>query len=97
MKYYIDENNLKEILNEVFFESDKDIPSIIDIYKDKYNRIKDFPEDILLNEEYKDIGYVDIKNVEDFKEEMIIKLDCIWLDQVEDKLKKVLNEYNEIY
>ena len=95
MKYYIDEDNLKEILSEVFFESNKGIPSIIDIYKDKYSKIKDFPEDILLNEEYKDIGYVDIKNPKEFKEEMIVKLDCMWLDQVEDRLKEVLRDYDE--
>lgn len=98
MKYYIDEDNINYILSEVFFESPQGIPSIIDIYKDKYSKIKDFPEDVLLNKTYEDTAYhVDIKNAEEFKEEMITRLDCMWLDQVENRLKEVLRDYNDSF
>lgn len=91
-RYCIDENDITDLISDVLFGEYK----LLDEYKDKFNKIKDIPEDILFNTEYADDRNVYIDGIENFKEEMTTRLDCIWADKVEEEFRRLLPIYEMI-
>ena len=89
MKYCIDEKDLNSIVSEVLYEG-KD--PLIEIYAKKYSNIINMPKDIIGDKKYTE-KFEDI-NAEEFEKEMLYRLDCIWGDMMEERLKQVLGEYD---
>ena len=91
-RYYIDENDITDLISDALFG----VHRLLDEYKDKFSKIKDIPEDVLFNTEYADDKNVYIDGADNFKEEMINRLDCMWTDKVEEEFRRLLPIYETI-
>ena len=92
MRYLIDREDICEIVDEVFFSHCNDGKTLLDKYKEMIEWVNNTPNDIINDNKYSD-NYNNI-NAEDFKKEMIIRIDCIWTDYIEKKLDEVMRGWN---